>query len=100
MDTTSLTHAPRRAVDRAIRAYQRHLSPRKGYLCAHGVLYGEDTCSEAIRHLVRERGVARSAAPTMARFLACYQAAALLKLVPGEVRGVCCCGPIPIPFRF
>ena len=34
------------------------------------------------------------------QFVACYQAAALLKLVPGEVRGVCCCGGIPIPFRF
>ena len=93
-------HLPRRAVDAAIGWYQRTLSPRKGYRCAHGVLHGQDTCSAAVRRLVRERGVTRSIVPSMARFVVCYQAAALLKLVPGEVRGVCCCGPIPIPFRF
>jgi hypothetical protein len=32
------------------------------------------------------------------RFVACYQAASLL--MASDVRGVCCCGPIPIPFKF
>jgi hypothetical protein len=32
------------------------------------------------------------------RFVACYQAAGLL--MASDVRGVCCCGPIPIPFKF
>ena len=95
-----ITETPRRVVDAAIDGYQRHLSPRKGYRCAYGALHGDETCSGAVRRIMRERGVRRGLRPTMLQFLACYQAAALLKLLPGEVRGVCCCGPIPIPFRF
>lgn len=96
----ALTSTPRRAVDAAIRAYQRHLSPRKGYTCAHLVARGGQSCSAAVRGIVAERGVLRGAGPTFARFYACYQAAALLQARPGRVQGVCCCGPIPIPFRF
>jgi putative component of membrane protein insertase Oxa1/YidC/SpoIIIJ protein YidD len=85
-------------VDRTIRAYQRHLSPRKGWHCAHGVLHGETTCSAAVRDLVARRGVLRSVVPSVVRFVACYRAAQALSLA--QVNGVCCCGPIPIPFRF
>ena len=45
--------------------------------------------------LVARRGVMRSAIPTVARFVACYQAALLL--AQSDVRGVCCCGGIPNP---
>ena len=100
MNPTPLLTAPRRAADRAIAGYQRHLSPRKGYTCAHLVAHGGRSCSAAVRDIVARRGLLRGAAPTIARFYACYQAAALLRLMPARVEGVCCCGPIPIPFRF
>ena len=87
-----------RLVDAAIRGYQRRLSPRKGYTCAHLVAHGGQSCSAAVRGIVARRGVVRGALPTAARFLACYQAATLL--LESDVRGVCCCGGIPIPFRF
>ena len=95
-----IASAPRRGVDAAIRAYQRHLSPRKGYACAHRLARGGQSCSEAVRAIVAERGVVRGTLPTLARFYACYQATALLQTRPPRVRGVCCCGGIPIPFRF
>ena len=85
-------------VDRAIGAYQRRVSPRKGWGCAHRVAHGGAACSGAVRTLVRSRGVARSVVPTVVRFVACYQAARLLAQT--DVSGVCCCGGIPIPFRF
>jgi putative component of membrane protein insertase Oxa1/YidC/SpoIIIJ protein YidD len=85
-------------VDRLIAAYQRELSPRKGWACAHRVAHGGDSCSAAVREVVARRGVVRAVLPTAARFVACYQAAALLS--QSEVSGVCCCGGIPIPFRF
>jgi len=85
-------------VDRLVQAYQRHLSPRKGWSCAHRVAHGGTSCSAEVRELVARRGVMRSAIPTVARFVACYQAALLL--AQSDVRGVCCCGGIPIPFRF
>ncbi len=85
-------------VDRLIRGYQRNVSPRKGWSCAHRVAHGGASCSAAVRDLVARRGVLGSVVPTAARFVACYQAAALLAQT--DVRGVCCCGGIPIPFRF
>ena len=86
------------AVDRLIAAYQSRISPRKGWSCAHRVAHGGASCSVAVRDLVARRGVVRSALPTVARFVACYQAALLLAQT--DVSGVCCCGGIPIPFRF
>jgi len=85
-------------VDRLIQAYQRRLSPRKGWSCASRVLDGGPSCSAAVRDLVAHNGVLGSAIPTVRRFVACYQAAGLL--AQGDVQGVCCCGGIPIPFRF
>ncbi|GIG39167.1 membrane protein insertion efficiency factor YidD [Cellulomonas phragmiteti] len=85
-------------VDRLVAAYQVGLSPRKGWSCAHRVAHGGASCSAAVRQLVAGRGVVRSVVPTVVRFAACYQAAALL--AQADVSGVCCCGGIPVPFRF
>lgn len=98
--TSSIASAPRRGVDTAIRTYQRYVSPHKGFTCAHLVAHGGQSCSAAVRAIVADRGVILGALPTLARFCACYQAAALLQARPDRVRGVCCCGGIPIPFRF
>jgi putative component of membrane protein insertase Oxa1/YidC/SpoIIIJ protein YidD len=87
-----------RAADAAIRGYQQHLSARKGWSCAHLVAHGGRSCSAAVREIIATRGLVRGAAPTALRFLACYRAAALLAQT--DVQGVCCCGGIPIPFRF
>ena len=87
-----------RVVDAAIQRYQERISPRKGWNCAHLVAHGGRSCSAEVRHIVRRRGVVRGVRPTVLRFLACYQAAGLL--MASDVRGVCCCGPIPIPFKF
>ena len=85
-----------RVVTYGIETYQRRISPRKGWRCAHGVLFGGDGCSGAVRELISRRGLVRSAVPTVLRFVACYQAARMLAMA--DVRGVCCCGPVPIPF--
>ncbi|GAA4421835.1 membrane protein insertion efficiency factor YidD [Georgenia halophila] len=90
--------AAARATDTAIGLYQRHLSPGKGWTCAHLVAHGGQSCSAAVRRLVATRGVLGALSPTIVRFVACYRAAMLL--AQQDVRGVCCCGGIPIPFRF
>ena len=87
-----------RAVDASIGWYQRSISPRKGFSCAHRVAHGGASCSVAVREQVARRGAVRAVAPSVVRFLACYRAVALLS--PLETSGVCCIGPIPIPFRF
>ena len=87
-----------RVADAGIRTYQTRLSPRKGWSCAHLVAHGGQSCSAAVRGIVASRGVVRGIVPTAVRFAACYRAATLL--AGSNVSGVCCCGPIPIPFRF
>ncbi|MFB9993156.1 membrane protein insertion efficiency factor YidD [Deinococcus oregonensis] len=88
----------------AIGFYQRWLSPYKGFRCAHAALYGGESCSVAVAHILREQGLADSGAAIGARFQACRVAFGQLSPGPqvtggARVRGVCCCGPLPIPFR-
>lgn len=89
-----------RAADALIRAYQRRASPRKGWSCAARVAGGGPSCSAAVREIVRTRGVVRAVVPTAAQFLICYRAASAMLPMQVQGGGVCCCGPIPIPFRF
>lgn len=95
--TGRMMDLPRRVADRAIVWYQHTLSPRKGWTCAHLVAHGGQSCSAAVRSILAERGVLRGAPAVIRRFAACSQAAMAM---PVGVQGVCCCGPIPIPFRF
>lgn len=83
-----------------IALYQRWLSPLKGFRCAHAALYGGESCSVAIAQIIGEQGLASPA--IAAQFVACRQAYSHLpaQMTGGvRMRGVCCCGPLPIPFR-
>lgn len=95
-----ITHAPRRGADALISMYQRYLSPHKGYTCAHLVDQGGLSCSAAIRRIIAERGLILAVVPTIARLHACYRSHAALRSGPQAAQGLCCCGGIPIPFRF
>lgn len=87
--------------------YRRLLSPHKGFRCAHAALHGGEPCSAAVARIVREDGVIGGHARVAARFRECRAVQDLLRggspLAFGtdgpRVRGVCCCGPVPIPFR-
>lgn len=46
-----------RALIWAINQYQRYVSPRKGFVCAHRVLHGGESCSEAVKRAAVEHGV-------------------------------------------
>lgn len=91
----------------AIRFYGRYLSPHKGFRCAHAALHGGDSCSAAVARIIREDGLMGGRRRVAARFASCRQAHNALRegspLAFGtsgpQVRGVCCCGPLPIPFR-
>lgn len=86
-------------LDRAVGWYQRRLSPRKGWSCAHRVAHGGDSCSQAVRRSLLDRGPVGAVLPSLGHLLACYRAVALL--TPHQrVQGVCCCAGIPIPFAF
>ncbi|WP_338027215.1 membrane protein insertion efficiency factor YidD [Trichormus azollae] len=40
----------------AIAGYQIHISPHKGFQCAHRVLYGSESCSQYIKRVIAEEG--------------------------------------------
>ena len=90
----------------AIRFYQRRLSPRKGFCCAHAALHGGESCSGAVARIIREDGLRAGQPRIAARFAACREAHRALRAgsplalgTNAQVQGMCCCGPIPIPFR-
>ena len=80
----------------SINAYQRHLSPRKGFVCPHRTLFGEASCSEYIKQKVGRDGVLAAANAAPARFRACKAAA--VQLQETRAQGGCivipCCIPI------
>jgi putative component of membrane protein insertase Oxa1/YidC/SpoIIIJ protein YidD len=64
---------------RAIAWYQRRLSPRKGWNCAHGKLHGGAGCSESVRQLVDEHGWRAARRLARRRFRECKLAAQILR---------------------
>ena len=73
---------------RAITAYQRHLSPRKGFVCAHRILHGGDSCSEHARTMIGAAGLVAGAKRMRARFRACRDAAQQLAIQAANVSGL------------
>lgn len=55
----------------AIRAYQRHLSPWKGYSCAYRVLTGRDSCSAYGCKVIARHGLRPGLALLQRRLRAC-----------------------------
>ena len=68
----------RTAVASSIGVYQRYLSPRKGFTCAHNHLHGRGSCSQFGRRVVLKYGVLRFFRLLLLRFTACRDAAITL----------------------
>ena len=69
------------AIARLIALYQRHLSPRKGYSCAHRVLHGGPSCSAYGKRAVLRCGPVRAARLVFRRFARCSAAARQIREV-------------------
>ena len=57
-----------------IRLYQKHISPRKGFRCAHRVLHGGASCSEFARQYTLEHGLWAMFPALRLRFRECRMA--------------------------
>ena len=57
-----------RAAVRCIEAYQRHLSPLKGYSCAYRVHHQAESCSEYVKRILQDEGTHGAGAKVKARF--------------------------------
>jgi putative component of membrane protein insertase Oxa1/YidC/SpoIIIJ protein YidD len=58
----------------AIGAYQRYISPHKGFRCAYSVLHQRASCSQFAKRVVLRVGVWRLPALLRRRFAACRSA--------------------------
>ena len=67
-----------RAALGGIWAYQRYLSPRKGWRCAHAVLHGGTGCSGYAKQAIRDRGLGAALPAIRARFRDCKAAHGVL----------------------
>ncbi len=59
----------------ALTLYQRHLSPRKGYCCAHRALHGGPSCSALARQAITRDGLWSALSTIRNRLWACRAAA-------------------------
>lgn len=62
----------------SIRQYQRHVSPYKGFVCAHRVLYRGESCSQYVLRVVQSEGVRQAVRAARLRFRECRESALLL----------------------
>lgn len=77
-----------------IRFYQKFISPRKGFTCAHRALHGGDTCSVAVRKIIESNGLYSGFKSIQSRFRECQYASKEISL--NQKAGLDCleCGDI------
>ncbi|MFN6482948.1 MULTISPECIES: membrane protein insertion efficiency factor YidD [unclassified Nostoc] len=69
----------RQVTTTAITGYQKHISPHKGFACAHRILYGGESCSQYIKRVVAKEGLKAAFVNSRERFQACKQANQILR---------------------
>lgn len=81
-----------------IEGYQRYLSPIKGFKCAAGHVYGDTTCSAAIKAIVKHQGMIQGFPAIQHQLKRCHDAARQLAANPEQkqVGAFCCILPIPL----
>jgi putative component of membrane protein insertase Oxa1/YidC/SpoIIIJ protein YidD len=79
----------------SLNAYQKHLSPRKGFSCPHRLLYGSESCSDYVKNLLINQNLQTVIQMSSQRFKACKMAARTLQSQRAE--GGCIIIPCCIP---
>ncbi|WP_442927663.1 membrane protein insertion efficiency factor YidD [Microcoleus sp. A003_D6] len=64
-----------------VRIYQKYLSPRKGFSCAYSRLYGDESCSEYFRQIVKSQGINKAIPLFQERLRKCQMAHMKLKTI-------------------
>lgn len=79
MNAPSLDSAIRQMAIASIGGYQRHISPRKGFSCAHRLLYKGESCSQYAKRMIAQQGLVGAIAMVRQRFRACKIANQILQ---------------------
>jgi putative component of membrane protein insertase Oxa1/YidC/SpoIIIJ protein YidD len=75
-----LEFAFRRFLIRLIIWYQKHLSPLKGYSCAHRLLYRCESCSQFVKQTLQQQNLMTAIQLSIKRFTECNSAARIMML--------------------
>ncbi|MBU7586770.1 MAG: membrane protein insertion efficiency factor YidD [Nostoc sp. TH1S01] len=63
----------------SVNGYQKHISPYKGFACAHRILHGDESCSQYIKRVIAQEGLRVALIKSRIRFQACKQANLILR---------------------
>ena len=63
-----------KATEHLILLYQKYISPRKGYCCAHNALHNNGSCSSWALNVVRSHGALSMFSQISTRFSECNEA--------------------------
>lgn len=74
-----------------IAIYQKYLSPKKGYSCAHRILHNDQSCSGYCAENLKKHGFVSTVVVMPSRFHQCHKAGVeLSERKPGEDTGKSC----------
>jgi len=79
MQSTPFDRLSRQTASALITSYQKHISPKKGFSCAHRVLHGGESCSQYIKRLILKHGLIRAIPLSRQRLQACKAANQVLR---------------------
>ncbi len=79
MQISSFNSLTRQVGIAAITGYQKHISPHKGFACAHRVLHGGESCSQYFKRVIAQDGFRAALTQSRERFQACKQANYILR---------------------
>lgn len=79
MQSTPLDRLSRQTASALITSYQKHISPKKGFSCAHRVLHGGESCSQYIKRIILKQGLLGAIPLSRQRLQACKAANQVLK---------------------
>lgn len=63
----------------AITGYQKCISPHKGFVCAHRILYHSESCSQYIKRIIAQEGFEVALKKSRQRFQECKRANQILR---------------------
>ncbi|MDX2228460.1 MAG: membrane protein insertion efficiency factor YidD [Leptolyngbyaceae cyanobacterium bins.349] len=79
MTASTLDTVTRRTTSSLITAYQKWISPHKGFVCAHRVLHRGESCSQYAKRVILEQGVWNAIPLMQERFEDCKVANEILQ---------------------
>ncbi|MEH1880749.1 MULTISPECIES: membrane protein insertion efficiency factor YidD [unclassified Nostoc] len=82
----------------SITAYQKYISPSKGFCCPHRLLHGGDSCSNYVKRMLNEQKLHQAVQSSIKRFQECAAASNTLTSIKTKADFRCivipCCLPL------